>query len=94
MILSERVIQVGLQVFNIPEFFEFTSIERSDADASRSAQSVELGRRLRLALLHQPQPVIQHFAGVLVAARPDKALDQLFLALGQRDISDWHRCSS
>ncbi len=44
-----------------------------------------------LALLHEAQPVTQHFAGVLVAAGLDEALDELFLALRQHNISGRRR---
>src|SRR5208282_576756 len=92
--LVREVIQIGLQAFDIPEFFEFASLQCAHANASRRPQSFQLARILRLALLHQPQPVTQHFAGVLVAAGFDEALNELFLTLRQHNIPGWHRYPS
>ena len=59
---------MGLQAFDILELIELASIQCAGANASRFPQSFQLSPILRLALLHQPQPVTQHFAGVPVAA--------------------------
>ena len=37
MIFSEEVVQIGLQVFAISKFFEFASIQCTNAEASRCA---------------------------------------------------------
>ena len=39
-----------------------------DSDTGGIAQRLETGLVLRLAILDQPQPFAQHFAGVLIAA--------------------------
>jgi hypothetical protein len=86
--LVRKVIQIGLQVFDI---LELASIQCVDADARRRRQSFQLARILRLALLHQPQRVTRHFAGVLIPAGLDEGLDEVFLALRQHGISGRHR---
>ena len=85
-----EVVQIGLQLFDIGEFLEVSSIQSSDTDASRCPQGFQLARILCLALLHEPQPVAQHFTGILVAARLDERFDELLLTLRQHDISGGH----
>src|SRR5262245_59653192 len=88
--LLREVIQIGLQLLDISEFFEVSPIQRPHAGASRCPQGFQLACILRLALLHEPQPVAQHFAGVLVTARPDEGLEEFFLTLRQNYISGGH----
>src|SRR5947199_4738606 len=89
--LLREVVQIGLQVFNSSKFLEFASFQGANASAGRCPQSLQLARVLRLALLHQPQSITQHLAGVLVASGLDEGFDELFLALCQHNISSW-RC--
>src|SRR6185312_17224861 len=52
-----EVVQVGLQLLDIGEFLEVATIQGPDTDASRCAQGFQLARILRIALLHEPQPI-------------------------------------
>src|SRR5262245_19687203 len=90
--LLRQVIQIGLQLLDIPKFLEVSSIQRADTGASRCPQGPQPARILRLALLHEPQAIAQHFACILVAAGLDEGLKEFLLTLGQYDIScrHWH----
>ena len=70
-----------MQIFDISKFFELASIQCINAGAGRCSQRLQLARILRLALLHQPQPVTQHFACVLVPAGLDQGFNQVCLPL-------------
>src|SRR5690242_1718490 len=77
--LLRKVIQVSLQVLDRPKFLEFASIQCAYTDASRCPQGLQLAAILRLALFDQPQPVTQHFAGVLVPAGLYETVDEFLL---------------
>src|SRR6185312_13739234 len=85
-----EVVQIGLQLFDIGELLEVPSLQGPDTGASRCPQGFQLARILRIALLHEPQPIAQHFAGILVAARLDEGLEELCLTICQHNISGGH----
>ena len=47
--------------------------------SSRYAQGFQLACILRHALLHEPQPIAKHFAGIVVPAGLDEGLEEFFL---------------
>src|SRR5437667_11819671 len=92
--LLREVIQIGLQLLDIAEFFEVSPIQRLDTGASRCPQGFQFASILCLALLHEPQPITQHSASILVAAGLDESLKEFYLTLRQHDISGRHRILS
>src|SRR5690348_7938909 len=88
--LLRELIQIALQLLDISEFLKVSPIQCPDTGASRCPQGFQLACILRLALLHEPQSITQHFTGILVTARLDKSLEEFFLTLRQHDISGGH----
>jgi hypothetical protein len=76
MTSSERSFKIGLQPLDILKFLEVSPIQCADTGASRCPQGFQLARILRLALLYEPQPIAQHFAGILVAPGLDEGLKE------------------
>jgi hypothetical protein len=69
--LLAEIVQIVLEIADILELVEFTSIHRLEPDAGGLPQSGQFRGVLGLSLLDQTQPFAQHLARVLVTARVD-----------------------
>lgn len=92
--LLGEIIQIGLQLVDVSELLEFPSIQRAGTGARKGPQRFQPALILCLSLFHEPQPVAQHFAGILVATGLDQRFEEFRLTLGQYDVPGGHLSSS